>query len=145
MNSNFDTLCASGEVAGPASGVAINQAQEELGVVFPTEYKTFLEEFGAVIAHGIEIYGLLETDGVGPPLWQDVVSVTKQLRNFKQDGAEQESFIPISEDGTGVYFFINTEASPNVEIWAIGPGVKKIVSNNFYDFAVKLSQGKVTL
>lgn len=98
------------------------------------------------MARGIEVYGLIPS-GVNncPPLWQNVVSVAKELRGRAQLGIDERDLIPISEDGTGVYFYLDSgEASPT-KIWAIGPGVEKVFEIDLFSFFVKLSQGEITL
>lgn len=143
--SRFDQICANGEVSGPASTQEIEHAEKELGVKFPKEYQEFLEEFGAVLANGVEVYGLPSSELNAPPLWQNVVTVTKELRDWGQVGADQSALIPISEDGTGVYFFLDTRVSPETKIWAIGPRVEKVVASNLFDFVVELSEGTIEL
>jgi hypothetical protein len=141
----FDDLCTQGNFSGPASEQAIGQAQNELKVVFPQEYKEFLERYGAVLIPGAEIFGLPDTSKNSPPLWNDVISVTLNLREQRQYGSENVSFIPIAEDGTGVYFFLNTHASPRTEILAIGLGVNKLVSSSLYEFVLDLAGGRLQL
>jgi cell wall assembly regulator SMI1 len=141
----LEILCRKGEVSGPVNVTAIEQAEAELGVQFPLEYREFLKKFGAVIADGIEVYGLPNSDTNDPPMWQDVVAVTNELRNWGQAGTERKGFVPICDDGTGVYFFLDTTKSPKTEIWAIGPGVEKMVLSSFSEFLVDLSNGKITI
>lgn len=138
-------LCRRGQVSGPVNIPAIEQAEAELGVQFPLEYREFLKEFGAVIADGIGVYGLPNSDTNAPPMWQDVVAVTNELRNWGQVGTERKGFVPICDDGTGVYFFLDATKSPKTNIWAIGPGVDKIVSSNFSEFLIDMSNGKITI
>lgn len=141
----FDSFCEEGALSGPASEAAIAHAQAQLRMTFPAEYQDFLSHYGAAIVCGAEVYGLPDTAKNAPPLWSDVTSVTETLRNIGQSGTEDEYFLPISEDGTGVYFFLNTRASPRTEIWAVGPGVNKVVSSSFYEFLVDLAEGRVSL
>lgn len=145
VHEKFERLCREGEVSGPADALAIEKAETELGVQFPPEYRAFLERFGAVLAEGVEVYGLPRTEGNDPPLWQDVVSVTKQLRQWEQAGSDRKGFVPICEDGTGVYFYLDTLMSPETKIWAIGPGVDKVVSASFFEFIVDLSNGEISI
>jgi hypothetical protein len=140
----FERMCASGVVSGPVAEVDIDRAQTELGVVFPSAYREVLKRYGAVLIQGAEIYGLPDPLRNEPPLWINVVSVAKELQRSKQVGAEDRSFIPFSEDGTGVYFFFNTRASPRDEIWAIGPGVKKLASDDLYGFIVDRANGRTS-
>lgn len=142
---DFELLCRGGEIAGPASVQEIEFAQAELGVTFPTEYRDFLTQFGALVVAGIEIFGLPDLEKPHPPLWQSVVAVTKQLRCWGQAGADRAAFIPISEDGTGIYFFLDTAVEPTTRIWAVGPGVETQVSSDFYDFFIDLSEGKIVI
>ena len=142
---DFDTLCQGGVLSGPTSEEAVNRAQTELGVVLPNEYREFLLEHGAALVSGAEIYGLPDLSKNDPPLWTSVISVTKQLREYGQAGTESGGNVPIADDGMGVYFFLNTQASPGTEIWAIGPGIEKLVSNRFYDFVLDLAEGRVNL
>lgn len=78
-------------------------------------------------------------------MWENVVDVTKRLRELGQAGLEDKNFIPFSDDGMGVYFFLNTEKSPDTEIHVIGPGVCKMISNDFCEFVVSFSDGKISL
>lgn len=123
---DFDVLCNQGEISGPVDDTQIGKAEAELGVEFPTEYRELLRQYGAVIARGVQVYGLLPKEvNNSPPLWQDVVSVTNELRDCGQVGTERPGFIPISDDGTGVYFYLDTSEAPKTTIYAIGPGVEK--------------------
>ncbi len=141
----FDQLCKTGEVYGPINDCEIAQAEAELGVLFPSEYHEFLRKYGAVLADGIEVYGLPKTDGSNPPLWQDVVAVTKQLRDWGQIGADRHSFIPICDDGSGVYFYLDTSSSPATKIYAVGPGVERAFDASLFRFLLDLSERKLVL
>ncbi len=127
------------------SDLQISEAEAELGVQFPSEYHEVLRKYGAVLADGIEVYGLPKIEGNGPPLWQDIVAVTKQLREWEQVGADHESFIPICEDGSGIYFYLDTSASPATKIYAIGPGKEHKFEISLFRFLLDLSEGKVDL
>jgi|GEM_PF-676616 len=139
---DFDLLCAKGEVAGPANNADIAQAEAELGVEFPTEYRDIVLQYGAIVAPGVEVYGLIpKSVNNDPPLWQDVVSVTKELRGWGQTGTEKHELIPISEDGTGVYFYLDTSEAPRTKICAIGPGVDKVFDTDLFSFLSDLAEG----
>lgn len=141
----FNDLCSNGEVSGPRSEIDIMQAEKELGVEFPKQYRDFLSQFGSALLDGVEIYGLPDPGKNNPPIWQNVVAVTRQLRGWGQIGADRTGLVPITDDGTGIYFFLDTNDSPSTTIVAIGPGVEKKVSSDFFDFIINLSEGKVTL
>ena len=107
----FVQLLKAGELSGPVDEADIARAEGKLGVEFPVEYRELLRTSGAVVADGFEIYGLFPAaDDDGPPLWQDVVEVTERLRALGQAGSERKGFVPISEDGTGIYFYLDTGA-----------------------------------
>tara|TARA_B100000678_G_C18224542_1_gene508297 strand:+ start:3407 stop:3856 length:450 start_codon:yes stop_codon:yes gene_type:complete len=140
----FDILCGKGGVSGPVGDVAIERAEEELGVQFPAEYREFLRQYGAVLAPGLEVYGLLDRSNTNdPPMWQDVISITKKLRGWRQTGTEKHELIPISEDGTGVYFYLDTSEAPRTKIFAIGPGVEKVFDTDFFSFLSDLAEGEL--
>lgn len=143
MKEQFDLLCAAGEIAGPCTEGQITDAERELNVQFPQQYRNFLSEYGAIVANGIELYGLPPTNNDEMPLWQHVVEVSKQLVGWGQAGTENASFIPIAEDGTGVYFYLDTSSAPQTKIIAIGPGVEKLVGSDLFEFAVRLSKGEI--
>lgn len=140
---NFRTLCLSGECAGRVALDQISRVEDELGVSLPPEYKSFLEEFGAMVAPGIEIYGVFQNTSDDAPMWQSVVEVTKSLRVWQQVGAEREGYLPISDDGMGTYFFLDTTSGRNAQIFAIGPGVNIKVADNFVEFVVRFAEGSL--
>lgn len=142
----FDLLCKAGDVSGPVEDEAIAQAEAALGVKFPTEYCEILRQYGAVVAPGLEVYGLIDkSNNDNPPLWQDVVCVTKKLRGLGQVGTEKQEFIPISDDGTGVYIYLDTSEAPRTKICAVGAGVEKVFDTDLFSFLVDLADGKCAL
>jgi cell wall assembly regulator SMI1 len=143
LGAEFSNLCTEGEISGPCGEEAIEKAEVALGVRFPDQYRHFLTNFGSMLACGIEIYGLPDPTKNDPPLWQDVVAVTKQLRDWEQAGSENLAYVPIADDGTGVYFFLDTGEAPNTKVVAVGAGVEADVSTDLFKFAVDLSQGKI--
>ncbi|WWR45330.1 SMI1/KNR4 family protein [Roseovarius sp. S88] len=143
MTQDFRKLCETGLVSGGVCPTLIAEAQETLGVVFPAAYREFLEEFGAVMAKGFQIYGIIERSKNDPPMWQQVVDECRKLREWQQVGTERRHFIPISDDGMGVYFFLDTDPSGNGEVHAVGPGVDQIISKNLDDFAIGYALGRL--
>lgn len=142
---SFDLLCKEGDVAGAVDGEAIERAETALGVKFPTEYRELLRQYGAVLAPGLEVYGLPpKADNDEAPIWQNVVSVTYELRRLGQVGTENQEFIPVSDDGAGVYFYLDTSKIPKTRILALGPGVEKEFDNGLFSFLVDLAEGKLT-
>jgi len=146
MSDVFDRMLSEGVVSGPSSLFDIDNAEMEIGARFPAEYRDLLGRYGAIFIQGVTIYGLPAPHAPDEsPLWTNVVEVTKLLRQWKQIGTEEMSFVPFSDEGSGVYFFFNCAASPRTEIWAIGPGIRTMVVGGLYDFAVGLSRGHVSL
>jgi hypothetical protein len=112
-------------------------------VVFPKEYKEFLMKFGAALAEGFEIFGLPGVPKGELSLWEDVVFVNQELRRGGQAGSERPGYIAISEDGTGVYFFLDTK-SPETRIIAEGVGLDAtVVAHSLLDFVVGFSEGTI--
>lgn len=140
----FRSLCEGGICAGPVSSERMTDAETALNVEFPDPFKAFLGEFGAVLCEGVEIYGLVDPARNDPPMWQDLVDVTTRLRAWGQAGTERKSLLPISDDGTGVYFYLDTEHSEPSDVWAIGSGVDQIVATGFYQFVVDFSKGRLS-
>ena len=75
-------------------------------------------------------------------MWNDVVDVTNRLRSLGQEGADNNAFLPFSEDGTGVYFYFDTQVSPATKIWAIGPRVRKLVPGTLHEFMLGVAEGR---
>ena len=141
----FHKLALAGEFAGGVSDADIEAAETKLGLVFPQKYRDFLRNYGAAILPGAEIFGLVDPSHNNPPLWTDIREITEQLRSKGQAGAEDGCYLPISDDGTGIYFYLNTSNAPDVEIWAVGPGVRQLIANDLYVFASKLACGQLAL
>lgn len=141
----FSKLCSGGEISGPCDKDDIEKAEAALQVRFPDQYRHFLASFGSMLAGGVEIYGLPDPIKNNPPLWEDVVTVTKQLRDWKQAGAENPAYVPVADDGMGIYFFLDTREAPDTKVVAVGPGVESAVSTDFFEFVVSLSRGAIEL
>jgi hypothetical protein len=139
----FQKLAAIGEIAGGVSEVDIEAAEGKLGLAFPQQYREFLRSYGAAILPGTEIFGLVDASRNDPPLWTDIREITGKLRSAGQVGAGDQCFLPISEDGTGVYFYLNTAVAPDVEIWALGPGVRQLIGHDLFAFASTLASGQL--
>lgn len=56
----------------PATALQIADAEQQLGVNFPDEYKEYLATFGAIMADGIELTGIAQSDH------RNVITVTKK-------------------------------------------------------------------
>ncbi|MCV6610113.1 MAG: SMI1/KNR4 family protein [Amphritea sp.] len=132
-----DEVFEEAELAGPVSADDISKAEIELGVVFPDQYRFFLSHYGSALFNGVEIYGLFNSSEEGQVLWQNVVDVTQELRGLGQEGTENKSYIPISENGFGDYYFLDTSVSPEVKIVALGAGGAK---EEFYDLYVFINK-----
>jgi hypothetical protein len=145
VSEKFRDLCESGLAAGTVSNTIIEEAESTLKIIFPSQYRMFLQEFGAVVAQGIELYGVIDPAKNDPPMWQHVVETTLQLRGWKQSGSEIREFFPISDDGTGVYFYIDATPNAHAEVWAIGPGTKRVVASSLHEFETEYTAGKLAI
>lgn len=130
-----------GQFSGPVSRNRILAAEAELGVSFPESYRDFLERYGAASLPEASLYGLTNENENCPSFWQDILVETKRQRQVGQIGAADRAFVPISDDGMGTYFYLNTRASPHTEIWAIGPYDSFLVSRDLRAFVLTIQQG----
>lgn len=55
-----------------ATDSQINDAEKQLGIKFASEYREYLQEFGAIMADGIELSGIAKSEH------RNVVSLTKK-------------------------------------------------------------------
>jgi len=120
-------------------------AEAQLGVVLPHEYREFVQNFGAGLLPGVEIFGLPDPVRNNPPIFTDVIALTKRLRQRNQAGAERPDLLPISEDGTGIYFFISGCNGGSTEVIAIGPGVEQVIAPSFQSFVVGWAERTLSL
>lgn len=111
---------------GAAESNAIERAEKELGLKFANEYIEYLEQFGSILADGIEITGIAKSKN------RSVVTVTKRewdlntqvehdmyvVENLAIDG------IIIWQDETGSVY----ETSPNKNA--------KKVANSLADYII---------
>ena len=128
---------------GGASNDKIEMVEKELGVVFPAPYRQFLATYGAGMGTGFELAGISEdSNEEEPPMWRSVVLATKQSRRILR-GAIPNDFIPVSDDGQGTTFYIDTN-SEAAKIVAYGPGIDgQIVATSFKEFVVKSLRGEL--
>jgi len=145
LGRDFDDLCSSGTVVGPVAAEHIDRAERELGLTFPQEYSEFLRKYGALVANGLELYGLPPIADDGPPMWTDVVSMTLELRRYGQIDESMVWLMPFSEDGMGSYFCMDVRCVAEPDIWAIGPGVQQVVCKGLQRFAFDWLAGRIVL
>jgi hypothetical protein len=92
--------------AGPPGDQRITDAEHELGLTFPAEYRSYLQAYGASVYNGLEIYGLPPpANQDDSPLWQDVVLATQRWRKGGSNYYPVE-LIPITSDGGELHFLI---------------------------------------
>jgi cell wall assembly regulator SMI1 len=89
------------ETSGGASAEAITEAEQALGITFPTTYREFLERYGAAMGAGYEIAGVFASNDDEPPMWRDVVAATNQTRRVAGSNIAP-TLLPISGDGVSV-------------------------------------------
>lgn len=117
---------SSAKTIGKTTSRDIEKAQDRLHFIFPEEYRTFLENFGAMVCGSNELYGL------GIEGYMNVVESTiqerklypKQLDNvvvIKNEGIE--GILLTLDDGGNVFEFRN--------------GTSKLLYNSFKEFLEK--------
>lgn len=136
--SRFYSLMKSVGFSGPATLKEIEVAQDRLGVIFPEQYTCFLSTFGASIVREFYIFGLPPAPRPGEtPLWESLLNVNSVPRA----DPNYQHFLDISHDGGDVCICLNAKKSPETEIWSLGPGVERIVSNDFFEFFIGIANG----
>ena len=90
-----------GTIAGPVEDAAIDDAEEELSVKFPSEYRSFLKSFGALRWPEYVC-------GLGNRLYpaQRVVAITKEER-YEMEPNLPGHLIPVSPDGWGNHYCLD--------------------------------------
>ena len=138
-----ERILSSAYTSGGASIEMIESAEQELNVRFPVAYRKFLERYGAAMGVGFEIAGLFESDDGEPPMWLNIVLVTKQTRRALQ-GWLLDTLLPISSDGASLTFYIDANGGDECPVIAYGPGVDGLrVAESFEEFVVKSSSGEI--
>jgi cell wall assembly regulator SMI1 len=102
-NAVLDKLRKNDELAlwaGPASSVEVAQAESDLSVEFPDDYRAFLTEFGSGVFGTADLFGIERTDD----RYWDVVSQTAREREF---GPLPPSYVVISHDGQGNHYCLD--------------------------------------
>ena len=137
----FDALSTM-VTAGGVTKDEIEAVEKELGVVFPPPYHQFLSQYGACMGTGFDLAGIFkDSSKEKPPMWRSVRLMTNQLRRVSR-GALPEHLIPVSDDGQGTTFYIDTK-SEEARILAYGPGVDcHMIATSFREFVVKGSRGE---
>jgi len=94
-DSDFGPGCSETEIA---------KAQQQLGVVFPNSYASFLQHIGwANIMHNY-LYGI----GKAVPTHLDLVKITAEERELAGPSLPQR-LVPIMNDGAGNHYCLDTE------------------------------------
>src|SRR5262245_15518095 len=76
-----DSIVSRLTASGPCTEEEIKNAERDLGVQFPPEYREFLAKYGAARIAGYQIAGLTHQDPDQPPMWDSVVRATRSLRD----------------------------------------------------------------
>jgi cell wall assembly regulator SMI1 len=118
----------------------IERAEKELGVKFPSSYRTFLAKFGWGSLGNSEIYGL----GDDVPKWLDVVELTKSERTEMLPPIPT-NLVPVLNDGGGNHVCIDTSNSSGeaavMVFWDHELGPKQIpekIAVDFNDWIISL-------
>ena len=137
-----------GDFVGGISDNIIRDAEELLGLKFPTSYKMFLNNYGAGNFGSEEIYGIIngefENSGIPDAVWFTI----KQRRELKISN----SLIVIYFTGGEEYFCLDTSKINNdmecpVVSYIIGDEVTEneleTIFNNFSDFLLSVVQREI--
>lgn len=121
-------------VAGPIPEARIRDAEKQLNLTFPDEYRAFISAHGAFLGNGLELYGLTSEDDDEMGFFCSVVQQTKLLTTTPNTDVNQ-SYIAISSDGMGVDFLIDSATREGLLIVAYGAGFDFIeVANSLDEF-----------
>ena len=116
---------------GPLNIEEVNQAEDELKVKLPEDFKEFLLRYGSGAVGEAIILGLKEAEFVATPSF-----VEKSLHFRKVLPKEYENFIAIGIDGAGNPVGFN---SPNTEIitFDFNFGGKEVIAESFEEYLEK--------
>lgn len=131
------------DFSGPVTEERILQAEEQLNLSFPEDYKRFLASYGAGSFGGFEIYGIVpnaDLKRIPNGIW-----LTEDLR---EKDHMPESYLAIGFDGFGGYYCIDTknninEAAPIVIFVCDGDddflyhGDNELEAENFTEFLLE--------
>ena len=95
--------------AGKTEDGQIREAEAELGICFPEDYRIFLKRYGALTMGGLEIYGILKEPLQSVP---DMVWTTEALR----ERGLPAQYVPVGFDGFGGYYCLDTESTAKTGI-----------------------------
>jgi cell wall assembly regulator SMI1 len=84
--------------ADPPSEAEIMQAEQQIGVLFPDDYRQFLLRYGGAMVGAYPVFGLRPVDVMGVSHWS-VLDVTRHYRSDGVPGTDQ--WTVISEDHAG--------------------------------------------
>lgn len=91
-------------IYGSRADADVRSAEDALGVIFPTEYRSFIRDFGAADFYGFEVYGVL---GHEPSLESNVPSCVWVTQSERKHGLPAE-FVVISASGDGITYALST-------------------------------------
>jgi hypothetical protein len=140
-----DGIVSQLKVPGPASEQEIMNAESELGVQFPPEYREFLAKFGAALGPGYEIAGLAHQVPEEDSVWDNVVSATRALRDKHGKIGNYDDLIAISGDGMDLTFYLRTKGNNPGSVIALGPGVEKEIAANLSEFIARIHGGELNI
>jgi SMI1-KNR4 cell-wall len=140
-----DNIISELMVSGPSSEEEITNAERELGVRFPPEYREFLAKYGAARIAGYEIAGLTHQDPDQPPMWDSVVRATRSLRDSHGKVGNYDDLIAISGDGMDIIFYLRTKGDAAGKVLALGPGVEKEVAGSLSEFIARIHSGELNV
>lgn len=127
---------------GAVSEEEVQEAEKELGIRIPEQYRKFLLNYGCGDIEGIQIYGLgVEPDGAPSLLWL--------IDDLKKNFPLPETILPFSESGDGSYAAVVVEdfdefETGNVIYWDpihLGPDTFEVAAESFAEYILDLMEG----
>lgn len=130
---------------GPISFEKLKEAENNLGLNLPKNYKDFLLNYGCGLCGQVEVFGLGDLNEMKKHYYLPKSSFVEETLEFREYyGGEYTDFIVIGQDGCGNYILLNV----NNEL-VISPdhnfGGVYTLANNFEEYLLKSIQGKLEI
>ena len=119
----------------PASRAAVDEASQRLGLSFPSDYREFLERYGAGLVGAFPVFGLSSVEAMGD---ESVVDVNQRFRSDHWPGVE--GWLILSEDHAGNPIGADADG----RIWISDHGRVELLADSFEAFILRshdLSRG----
>lgn len=121
--------------------IDIKSAEEQLGVVFPEQYKDLLKLSNNVQIDEWTLFPIKDSKNL-KRTWDDIV---RQNQNMRDEGMP-EKLLPIGEDGTGdklCYKIVDTVIDNKIYIWYHETSELEELASNLKEFIVSNSEDEI--